>query len=208
MTPEQMNTRFGLMRHAPTVWNRDKRIQGHKDSPLTGEGNDLCRDWGRVLELIHWNRILTSDLGRARVTAEKINTRLGVPIVQSPSLREMDWGDWTGKTIQQIKNETPGMLQQMESRGWHFRPPGGEDRLTVWERCRWILQETAGKWPGETILVVAHEGVIKCLIYALDQRKFMPDEPAILRSGWLHWLESSGDSLRIDRLNAVSLGKP
>lgn len=205
MTDEQMHTRFGLIRHAPTIWNRDKRIQGHEDAPLTADGRNLCQDWGQVLQKIQWNRILTSDLGRARMTAEKINPFLGVPITQSPALREMDWGRWTGKTVEQIRKEVPEVLQQMESSGWYFCPPGGENRITVWKRCRQALQEAAGKWRGEAILVVAHEGVIKCLVYALKKRKFMPDEPAILKSGYLHWLESDGNRLRIVQLNAIAL---
>jgi probable phosphoglycerate mutase len=96
----------------------------------------------------------------------------------------------------------------MESRGWRFRAPGGEDRITVWERCRRALLEAAEKWPGETVLVVAHEGVIKCLIYALKEHKFTLDEPAILHSGYLHWLDSGEDRLRIAQINAIALSKP
>ncbi len=205
MVNDHLFTRFGLIRHAPTIWNRDKRIQGGKDSPLTTESMILSRDWGRALARYQWDRILSSDLGRAVSTAEQINTFLQVPIVRIPLLREMDWGEWTGKTIQQIKKETPGILHQMESAGWYFRPPGGENRIMVWNRCHQALVEAARRWYGKTILVVTHEGVIKCLIYHLKERKFLPDEPPVLHPGYLHRLMYSRNRLRIEHMNALKL---
>jgi len=76
----QKKSSFGLVRHAETVWNREKRIQGQKDSPLTVEGQKFAGLWGRQLAAEPWSRILSSDTGRALETAEWINRSLRLPL--------------------------------------------------------------------------------------------------------------------------------
>jgi broad specificity phosphatase PhoE len=205
MSLEKHPTRFGLIRHAPTVWNREKRIQGQLDSTLTTEGETCGRIWGQALSTQPWDRIVSSDLGRALRTAELINMVLNVPMTCTPLLREVDWGEWTGQSIKQIKAENPGVLSEMEKAGWAFRPPGGEDRIEVWQRAHRALTDAAEKWMNQAILVVTHEGVIKCLVYRLLQRRFLPDEPPLLKSGYLHRLIYDHSGLRIDKINALTL---
>lgn len=208
MPPESDATRIGLTRHAPTVWNRDKRIQGQQDSRLTAAGRKRSESWGQVLSCLPWNRILSSDLGRAVETAELINSTLGLPLSRTPLLREMDWGAWTGRSIQDIKAENPGLLKQVEKAGWSFCPPGGEDRLAVWQRAREALLRAAEEWPRQAILVVTHEGLIKCLIYRLLGRRFLPDEAPVLKPEHVHILAADSQGLRLESLNAISLAGP
>src|SRR3972149_422963 len=94
MTNSGITTRFGLIRHAETVWNRAKRIQGHQDSPLTPEGELQAAAWGRTLHRLRWDRILASDTGRAVATAGRINIHLGLPVVLDRRLRELGSGRW------------------------------------------------------------------------------------------------------------------
>lgn len=198
-------TRFALIRHATTLWNRKKRIQGIEDSPLSATGLRMATSWGRQLSHLSFDRILASDLGRARQTAERINTTLGVRITTTAELREMDWGRWTGRTFKQIKAEIGDRLSAMERLGWDFAPPGGENRRAVLARARRALSEAAETWPGQTILVISHEGVIKTLVYGAYQRSYLPTEPRILKSDYLHWFESLAGDLSLTSLNAMDL---
>lgn len=198
-------TRFGLIRHAQTVWNQDKMIQGQKDSPLTKKGREASRAWGKQLAAVPFDRILTSDLGRTVATAELINQFLNLPIQKTALLRELNWGTWTGRRIQEIKVETPEVLRRLERAGWQFCPPGGESRQAAWMRSRKALEEAFKTWPGETILTVTHEGVIKCLLYGLAKRNFLPQEPAMIVPHHLHWLVAGERGLKIERLNAFEL---
>jgi probable phosphoglycerate mutase len=198
-------TRFGLIRHAPTCWNQEKRIQGHGDSPLTDEGKVQAAHWGRILEPFSWNRILSSDTGRALETAERINRVLNLPLTTDGRLREQDWGRWVGKTIAQIKSEAPQELAGQIRAGWDFRPPGGEDRQHVLKRSCRALMEAAAGWPGDNILVVTHEGVIKGILYHLCGRKFLPSEPPILKSYRLHRVACDTHGLKLEEMNAVEL---
>jgi probable phosphoglycerate mutase len=198
-------TRFGLVRHAETVWNREKRIQGQSDSALTDRGSEDADNWGRRLSRFSWDRILMSDSGRAVETAETINHHLQAPAESDPRLREQDWGRWTGRRITQVETEVSSRLQEKQMRGWKFCPPGGEDRLSVWHRSHSALIEAANRWRGDTILIVTHEGVIKSLIYHLSGRLFLPDEPALIKSYNLHWLIFRNNVLRIEAINALAL---
>ena len=205
MSLEATTTRFGLIRHAETLWNQESRIQGHQDSPLTDRGKKDADGWGRQLRRISWDRIVGSDLGRAVETAAIINRHLQIPFETDDRLREQDWGEWTAEPIAKITSEALPKLAEAKRAGWQFCPPAGEDRLCVWARSRSALMDAAKRRPGETILIVTHEGVIKSLIYRLSNRSFSAGEPALLEPRRLHWLTASRSELQIQQLNALEL---
>lgn len=198
-------TRFGLIRHAQTRWNREKRIQGQSDSPLTSDGKRQAARWGQLLKPFGWDRILASDTGRALATAEHINTILKISLTTDRRLREQDWGQWAGKTISDLKTEHGAELKAQEDAGWAFCPPGGEDRLLVWQRSHNALLEASARWPGTKILVVTHEGVIKSLVYRLCERKFVAGEPAIIKKHHLHHLVHADNGLKVEELNVMRM---
>ena len=205
MSADDITTRFGLLRHAETLWNREKRIQGQLDSPLTPAGAVQASKWGHILNSVSWKRIITSDIGRAMHTADNINATLVAPVSTDSGLREQNWGRWSGKTMAEATAEAVEIMPGYESAGWNFRPPGGESRRDVRDRSMDALQSAAARWPGETILVVAHEGVIKCLIYYLHNRRFLPSEPRIIKPYHLHWLLCKDRKLGIELINAIPL---
>ena len=202
---QSITTRFGLIRHAETIWNRQKRIQGQSDSALTAKGKKDADHWGRQLSRYAWNCILVSDTGRAVETASRINRHLHVPLERDPRLREQDWGRWTGCLITQVEKEASQKLPGWQMQGWKFCPPDGEDRRSILKRSKRALQVSAEKWPGACILVVTHEGVIKSLIYHFCGRQFLPQEPALIKPLHLHWLVHDKDGLRLEETNALTL---
>ena len=96
----------------------------------------------------------------------------------------------------------------MEAAGWDFTPPGGESRHSVLARSLAALEAAADCWPGQTILVVTHEGVLKCLLYHLHQRQFLPAEPKLKKSKHLHWIQYDGRLFSVEALNAMRLKGP
>ena len=205
MTEQYKITRFGLIRHAQTRWNLEKRIQGQSDSPLTADGVRQATRWGKLLKPFAWDRIIASDTGRAHETAKLVNVCLNISLTTDGRLREQDWGQWAGKTIVQLKTEIPQELKDQEKAGWAFCPPGGEDRKTAQKRSQKALLEAAAQWPGSNILVVSHEGVIKSLIYHMCGRKFLAAEPAIIKKHQLHRLAHDKNGLRVEELNALAI---
>ena len=205
MPSEETTTRFALVRHAETVWNREKRIQGHDDSPLTDRGKKDAERWGATLSRIFWDRIVGSDLGRAVWTANIINHHLQLPFETDPRLREQDWGEWTSKPADKIQNEELHKLDESKRSGWQFCPPGGEDRISVWQRSHNALVTAARKWPGDTILVITHEGIIKSLIYRLCNRFYAPGEASLIKDRHMHWFVIQNRGLQLDQINALQL---
>ena len=201
----QPTTTFGLIRHAATLWNEKKLIQGQQDSPLSEAGRQMAADWGRSLASYSWQRIVCSDLGRTRETTELINQTLKLPAHPDKRLREQDWGEWSGMTLADVKQNHEKLLQDLVRSGWLFQPPEGESRNQVLKRSLAALYEAHTSWPGESILVVCHEGVIKCLPYHLTRHKFLPEEPPLIRSKHLHFLEHDNGTLYLKGLNHVPL---
>ena len=194
-----------VLRHAPTEWNRQGRIQGHQDTPLTPEGEQAIRSWCRHLSGIGLSRMFSSDLGRSQATAGHIHKFLGLPLNVDRRLREQDWGAWTGRSHRQLKQDAHHEYQRQVGRGWHFQPPGGESHLQVLERGLAALQDMAAAHPGERLLLVTHEGWMKCLIYHLAIRDGCGFQPVPMAPYHLHRLVTRNDRLVLDRINWLDL---
>jgi probable phosphoglycerate mutase len=190
---------FGILRHARTTWNEQRRIQGRGNSPLTPGGIAAATAWanhladdGRV-----WHRIVTSPLPRARETAAILGRRLDLPIQTVNGLQEQDWGLWEGLQLQEIKQSFPGELERGMQDGWEFRPPRGESRREVCRRVTATLRAIGSRWSGENLLVVTHLGVIKALVYSIAGRNYLPQEPDMLQPDHLHTVILTGETFRL-----------
>lgn len=146
-----------------------------------------------------------SDLGRVQETGQLVNATLGLPMFNDSRLREQDWGEWSGWTFPDLFARQLEAVQLQEQRGWKFTPPGGESRAEVLRRSEEALLDAHKRWPGENILVVCHEGIIKCLLYSLHKRKFLPSEPKLIRGYQLHLLQVRGHEILLEEANALEL---
>ncbi len=200
-------TRFFLMRHAMTVWNREGRIQGQMDTPLAPEGERQIEAWRDVLKSLGLDSICSSDLGRARATARGLNQTLALPLLTEPRLREQDWGRWTGRVHRRLKTEDAERYRRETARGWHFQPPAGESHLQVLERALGALADLARRLEARRILVVTHEGVLKCLIYHLAIRDGCGQPPEAMAAYHIQRLDYRDERLMLRRMNAIDLSR-
>ncbi len=195
---------FGLFRHGKTLWNEEKKIQGSSDSPLTREGREMIKVWVETLRSFKWNRILASDLGRAKETVSILTHELHLPFSFDHRLSEQHWGEWEGKNLQYLRSNHREELQKQIDLGWEFRAPGGESRIEVLQRSQKALVDAAEKWPQEKILIISHQGVISCLLYHLSGRKFLPTEERLIYKNRLHTLKITGGSFHLDSINITT----
>ncbi|MBI9087481.1 MAG: histidine phosphatase family protein [Desulfobacterales bacterium] len=193
-------TTFFCMRHGLTEWNRESRIQGKTDISLCDEGRDMARKWAKSLAGLNFDCILTSGLERSRETAEIINETLGLPMHEDQRLAEQDWGEWTGLTKVELNKLRKQVLQQ-EKLGLEFRPPGGESRNEVLMRACDALLDFSDSHADKSVLVIAHNGVIKSLAYVLSGLDFMPGDPMPIKPYRLHRIECMDNELAIGELN-------
>ena len=145
-----------LCRHGQTVSNREGRIQGQLESPLTPLGRKQAAAMAaRLYALIGdpqaW-RLCASPLGRARETAEIIGARLGLPVALDDRLMEVHVGGWQGMMHKALSRAHP---ETMDDRLWCFRGPGGETYDELMARVSAWLTEQAPE-PGRRVIVVSH----------------------------------------------------
>ena len=185
-----------MIRHGPTDWNAEGRMQGQRDRPLSEAGRDRVRAWRLPAELDGY-RWVSSPLGRARETAALLGRETAAV---EPALVETSWGDWEGRRLESLRAEQGETMRRMEARGLDFQPPGGESPRQVQDRLRPWLKGLAAR--REPTVAVCHRGVIRAL-YALaigwDMRA---DPPEKLRNDCAHrFLVDADGSARLDRIN-------
>lgn len=147
-------TRLLLVRHGQSVWNADGRWQGQADPPLSALGEEQAAS---AAERVHgMTAVYTSDLARARRTAEIVGERLGLVPRPDVRLRERHAGDWEGRTRAEIEAEWPGYLASER------RPAGWEPDELVLARALEALAAMAAAHEGD-MLVVTHGGVVRAL---------------------------------------------
>lgn len=159
-------TRLILIRHGETAWNRATRIQGHTDIPLSPLGLAQAERLAEALADEPLAAIYSSDLSRARQTAEALARVQDLPVRLDAGLRERAFGRFEGLSWDEIAQGYPE-----ESARWRRREPdfpvGGGESLTVFSvRCLTAARRAAAAHPGESIAVVAHGGVLDCLYRA------------------------------------------
>ncbi len=196
--------KFGLIRHARTPWNLEKKIQGRADIPLSSEGIRDANLWGDILKSEKYELILSSPLIRARQTSQIISDKLHVDIEYDTNLREQDFGEWEGRRLMDIRQQTPGEIERQESKGWKFCPPGGESRTLVLKRGVRAIKKAAQVFDGKQVLIISHSSVMKTILYKILNRSFTTDEAPILKSYYLHVLVWD-KILHIQALNSIKL---
>ncbi len=199
--PNSPVTTFGLLRHGETVWNTEKRIQGSSDSPLTKNGKENVARWIPTLQEYKWDRIIASTLPRVQQTVEIINNALKIPITFLPELQEQDWGQWEGKKLTSISAHQSDELKKQQMSGWKFRPPGGESREEVLTRVSETLFQTSLSCAGQQILVVSHQSVMKCILYSILGREFLPHEKKSIHKNMFHLIQCNNRDLNIVKTN-------
>ncbi len=190
-------TILGVIRHGPTEWNRDKKLQGMSDIPLSAEGRAAVATWRVPEEFAGW-RWIASPLGRAQETARLI----GAPpdLAPEPLLREMSFGRWEGRSIAELLAEGGPDFQAMADRGLDMQPPGGESPRMVMERLRILCQRLAGE--GQDTIAVCHKGIIRALLAWATGWSMLSRQPVKLEWSALHCFRLAADGTpTIDRLN-------
>ena len=158
--------RIIAIRHGETAWNVDTRIQGHLDIPLNDPGLWQARQLARALADEPVAAIYTSDLQRARATAQALADTTGAPLTPEPDLRERSFGHFQGRTFAQIEAELPEDALRWRKRDPHYAPEGGESLTSLRTRIDSTVHRLAARHPGELVVLVAHGGVLD-VIYRL-----------------------------------------
>ena len=115
-----------LIRHGETEWNKVRKYQGHMDIELNDWGRQQAGEAAKELANLDIDYFASSDLKRARETAEIIASFHNNNIKEFKELREMNFGEWEGKGFKEIKNDYPEDFQKWIEDPIKYSPPAGE----------------------------------------------------------------------------------
>ncbi len=197
-----------LIRHGETDWNSSGRLQGHTDIPLNSLGRQQAAELNSTLMAHTFSAAFTSDLVRAKQTAEIALGEKQLSLISSDQLRERSFGSWEGKMVADLKKwlETNGHAMQHFSYDkyltykWQSDVESYED---VYNRVVSYLQQQLSSHLGSTILLSTHGGVLRAFLYKLcfkEKYKWEVPNCATLKirlneKGDVQILEHSGISL-------------
>ena len=158
-----MTTVF-FIRHGQTEWNKALRYQGHSDIALTEEGLKQAELVAGRLAHEPFSAIYSSDLSRARITAERIAEKHGLPVTITPDFREVGFGDWEGLRYNQINDGWPDDMDKFFRQPGQVSIPGGETFHAVQERTNKALDKIRARHDGQCVAVVTHGGAIRTML--------------------------------------------
>jgi probable phosphoglycerate mutase len=155
-----VRTTLLLTRHGQSTWNAEGRWQGQADPPLSDHGREQARVAADRIGAV--DVVVSSPQQRALETAVIIAEVTGIgPVLVNDDLRERSAGAWSGLTHDDIARRFPGWLETGR------RPDDFEPDETLLDRVVPALEAMVDEWPGSTVLVVCHGGVIRALETAL-----------------------------------------
>ena len=192
-----MNVPFAILRHAPTGWNAEGRLQGSTDIPLSPAGETAARSWRLPAPADRWRR-MCSPLQRARRTAELVQPP--APVTVESRLREMSFGVWEGKSVAQLRAEGGETFAAAERLGLDFHPPGGESPRIAMGRIAGWARDIAHS--GEPVVAISHKAAIRALLALATGWDMTGRQPVRLDWKCLHlFIAHSDGRVTLDRPN-------
>jgi len=163
--------RLYLARHGRTPWNEVGRFQGRTDVPLDPVGRSQAAELAELLRG-RIEAVVSSDLLRARESAQIVCEVLGVPLLAlDPDLRERGYGVFEGLTRHECMQKHPEIWAARE-RDRNYQPPGGEPHALVVERMQRGLMNAVERLAGRhrTALVIGHGSALRMFLEGLSPR--------------------------------------
>lgn len=194
--------RIFLVRHArPELPHDGKLYYGHTDYALSAVGTARAEQLRHDLQEVKFDRIYSSDLIRAQLTAELILPERKGDIIVTPALREIFLGEWEGKSFEEVREVWNEIYKKRGENFDSVAPPGGESFVELQNRAAPAFMEILDKSPAGNILIVAHAAfiwAIMCSYFAFDLKDlfFYP-----LDFCGVHLLHNARGHLRMMRYN-------
>lgn len=201
-----------LVRHGETVWNAERRIQGHSDSPLTEKGEQQAWQVGERVKHLGITHIIASDLGRTRRTAEIIADACGCSVTLDPRLRELNMGVLEKRPLDGLTAEEEQWRATLVNGTEGGRIPEGESMTEMATRMHAALNACLDLPAGSRPLLVSHGMALGALVSTIlglpayaERRLRLRNcslsrvdyqQSAWLAEGWI--VETAGDISHLD----------
>lgn len=164
-----IKTTFYIARHGETEKNVQHIIQGHQDSPLTEAGINQAYNLAKKLRKIKFDAVFSSDILRAKRTAQIVAKEKKLEVEATEMLRERNWGKLEGQPSTDYNSAYKDLVESLSHEERYIRElvPGFESDEKMMQRLIPFLRETALANPGKKILVISHGTIIRTFLIHL-----------------------------------------
>lgn len=195
-------TTIYIVRHGETDWNAKGLVQGHSDSPLNEAGERQAAELRETLKHLHFDAVFSSDLIRAKRTAEIITLERKLAIQTTKALRELSFGKQEGMEKENFLKLFKDWDKLSDKERLQIKPfPDMENGEEAASRFITFLREVAVAFKGKTILVVSHNAIMRNFLVHLGHVSF--DTFRGFKNGGYIILKSDGIDFFIDKLVGV-----
>jgi 2,3-bisphosphoglycerate-dependent phosphoglycerate mutase len=194
-------TRFCLVRHGETDWNVQRRLQGHTDIALNASGLEQALQMAHALKEMNFqfDALYTSDLQRARQTANAIENLYQVTAIADINLRERHLGALQGLSLSDAPQANPELWKIHLSRDLHHDMDGGESILQFSQRIWNALESLCLQHVGETIVLVSHGGAIDMMYRLACNQPLEAEKIVAVPNASLSWISHDGNAWKVER---------
>jgi len=202
-------TTFYIVRHGETDWNKKRIAQGHKDIPLNETGELQAKEAAIKLRNIQFDLAFSSDLLRAKRTAEIIILNRDLEIKTTKALREKKLGTLEGQSSD-VFHAQMKLLKALShnDRLKHKLNDTSETDEEVISRIFTFLRETAIAYPEKTILVTSHGGIFHMILLHLGVMDYTASDAMRIKNTGYIKLESDGVEFFVkEQIGIESLGE-
>jgi broad specificity phosphatase PhoE len=193
-----------LIRHGQSTWNREHRIQGQLDPPLSEEGRRQAERVGHRLTGRRFAGFYSSDLKRAFETSQAIEAAIGLHPESVPGLREIYLGEWEGLRTEDLAERFPEAWSRWtEEPDWDL-VPGGEGAALFETRVAAALDEILERHRHGDVVVVTHGGVIQIALHRVVGRPSRGLFPFKIQNASISIIEKRDGRMIIGAVNDTS----
>lgn len=195
-----------IIRHGETNWNVEGKIQGQTNSSLTQKGIDQARLTAEKLKNIFFTAMYSSDLERARKTAEMLASRHSrLEINEDVRLRERKFGYLEGIGHEEFKTNHPDIYAKFRSNDPEYRIPEGESKNDLARRATDFFNDLVKRHAkDETMLVVTHGGIIDVFVRFILGIPYGSTRNFSLRNAAINIVQYNDNDWRLITLGDIS----
>jgi len=192
---------YYIVRHGQTLANKEGILQGHLDVPLSEHGKKQAELVAKALSTADIDAVYSSDLDRARATAEIIGRYHNLDPILDPRLREIHCGSLQGRTMEDSRKLFPEFFMAFREDPINaVRPGGGESFADLYHRSVSFFQEVLHKHPDSNVVIVTHGGVIRCLLAYANAVEPDPSSPTPANAS-ISIISKENGNLRVKRVS-------
>lgn len=185
-----------LTRHGETEWNEKKLIQGHTDIPLNAKGIKQTKQLGKELKDIDFDAVFSSDLSRAKNSAEIIIKKKEMTVIKTKKLRERFFGRFEGESLGEMRKAFGEVMLVTKEKQKELKIYDVENDEEIIARLIPFMKKTAKQYIGKKILMVTHGGLLRAFLGYVNYEVPEYSDRPMKNTGYLI-IESDGEEFEI-----------